>query len=306
MEQIPYFEEIEESGIILVLSEPGTGKTSLLMAILKHLYFTRGKIRLKKCRQMLEELNKNRKIPFELPTEPPFYTSRDCPARFKVGYEKWYEPYMLNPYYIGVNSYADAQFILPYGVAVIPELQKYTNSRRGQSLQERFYREFEIYRHWHLLFLVDGHKGSFIDLRVRALTKHVIEIQKQVHERDGMGRILKTTWYCREFYSMKDYDDYILHNAATYRETKYENDGNIFECYDSFSCKDEFIPPEGKSFSMLKPLSQSEIKKLPPETAKYYSFEEPAAFRGKEEKKAEPKSGKKAKKSKEEGNDGKT
>lgn len=305
MEQTPYFEEIEESGIIMVLSEPGTGKTSLLMAMIKHLYFTRGKLLLKKCRSMLTELNKNRKTPFELPEEPPFYTSRDCPAKFQVGFEKWYEPYMLNPYYIGINSYADAQFLLPYGVVAIPEFQKYTNSRRGQSLPERFYREFEIYRHWRLLFLLDGHKGSFIDLRVRALTKHVIEIQKQEHECDGMGRITKTTWFCREFDSMKNYDDYILHNAATYRETKYENYGNIFECYDSFSSKDEFIPPEGKTFSMLKPLSQSEISKLSPEIEKYYSFAEPAAFRGKEEKQAESKGDKKAKKGKEEENDGK-
>lgn len=304
MQPTPFFEEIEESGIILVLSEPGTGKTSLLMAMIKHLYFTRGKILLKKCRNVITELNKNLKTSFELPEEPPLYTSRDCPARFQVGYEKWYEPYMLNPYYIGVNSYADAQFLLPWGVAAIPEFQKYTNSRRGQSLAERFYRVFEIYRHWHLLFLLDGHKGSFIDLRVRALTKHIIEIQKQVHEYDEMGRIIKTTWFCREFDSMRDYDDYILHNAATYRETKYENYGNIFECYDSFSSKDEFIPPEGKAFSMLKPLSQSETYKLPPETAKYYSFTEPAAFRGKEEKQTESKGKKKVKKDEEDGNDG--
>lgn len=294
-----------ESGITLVLSEPGTGKTSLLMAICKQTYLTEGKKLLVDCCGILEELNKTRNEPFELPTEPPIYTSRDCPAKFHVGFNKWYMPFMLNPYYIGVNSNAEAQFLLPCSVVFIPELQKYTNSRKGQSLKENFYRVFEIYRHWHLRFYMDGHRGSFIDLRVRAMTRHVIEVQRQEHERDIMGRIIRTTWYCREFFSLKDYDDYMAHDTPNYTETKYTNEGNIFDCYDSFSCRSEFIPPEGKTFSMIKPLSLTEAKKLPAEIAKYYDPNEPAFFRGKEEKEKEPKA-KNSKKEKEvKANDGK-
>ena len=143
---------------------------------------------------------------------------------------------------------------------------------------------------------MDGHKGSFIDLRVRALVKHIIEIQQQVHEYDEMGRIIKTTWYLRLFFSLKDYDSYIERTEPTYKETTFEHEWDIFGDFNSFCCAYEFHPPKGKKFSTLKPLSFDKVQKLPPEIAKYYNPSEPAGFRGKT---TEPKADKKSKKKEE-------
>ena len=289
---------ILEDGIILILSEPGTGKTSLVATLTEEIYYEEGRERFKNCCEKLEELNKSREQPFELPTQVPIYTPRDFELKFQIDYEKWYKPYMLNPYYLGLtNKKIDTQYLFPYSVVCIPEFQKYTNSRKGQSLPEAFHRTFEIHRHWHLLFIMDGHRGSFIDLKVRALTRRIIEVQHQVHEYDEMERIIKTTWYCREFDKLKDYDEYIDGSGTNFRETTYTHDYDIFEDYNSYSCSEEFIPPEGKTFSTLKHISTAEIEKLPPEIAKFYSRSEPENFRGtlKEEKEVKEKCAKKSK-----------
>lgn len=270
-----------DSGIVLILSEPGTGKTSLMAALTELLYHDEGQERLNKCCDKLIQLNENREQPFELPTQPPIYRSPDFTLKFQIDYEKWYEPFIINPYYLGLtNPKIETQYLLPYSVVCIPEFQKYTNSRKGQSLPEAFHRTFEIHRHWHLLFLMDGHRGSFIDLKIRALTRRIIEPQEQIHERDEMGRIIKTTWNCREFDKLKDYDEYIDGHGTNYKETTYEYVGNIFDNYNSYSCEEEFVPPVGKTFSMLKPLTQAEINKLPPEVSKFYVRNEPPNFRG--------------------------
>lgn len=270
-----------DSGLIMVLSEPGTGKTSLIGHLVESIYYNAGQERLNLCRQKLTELNKNRAEPFEFPEQVPIYTPRDFKLRFQIDYETYYEPYLLSPYYLGLtNDKLDTQYLLPYSVIGLPELQKYTNSRKGASLPEPFHRTFEIHRHWHLLFITDGHRGSFIDLRVRALTRLILEIQEQIHERDEMGRIIQTTWNCRAFHSVRDYEDYIDHNAETYTEVTTTHKYDIFDDYDSFGCSEEFEPPAGKTFSMLPRLSQAEINKLPPETAKFYAMGEPAGFRG--------------------------
>lgn len=269
------------SKVTLILGIPGAGKTSLMSCMLKSIYKTQGRRLLQKCNDVITRLNKNRKTPFKFPTQPPIYTDvTTYKVKFKVGYDKWFEPYIINPYYLGVGKKKkDVQFLLPYGQIFIPEMQKYTDSRQGQTFPKKLKRLFEIRRHFNLDIYMDGHRGHFIDLKVRAMCDRIIEIQSQEHETDVLGRITRTVWNVREFNGYKAYEEYTDHNGTDYTEKTYAYDGNIFKTYDSFGCEDEFVPPEGEQFSTLKPLKPEEIAKLPKEVAKFYDAEEPKGYR---------------------------
>lgn len=268
----------------LFLGDPGAGKTSLMACILKSIYRTKGRRLLNNSIDLILRLNKSRGIePFEIPEQPPIYTDvTSFKVKFKVGYEEWFEPYVLNPYYMGVeNKKIDTQYVLPYSQIFIPEIQKYADSRKGQTFPAQLSRIFEIRRHFHLDIFMDGHRGRFIDLKIRGMCDRVIEIQKQEHERDELGRIIKTIWYVREFEGYAAYEAYCERGGSDYVENTYSYDGNIFKIYDSFGCENEFVPTEGKGaqFSTLKPLTMEEVKRLPKEIAKFYNPNEPKGFR---------------------------
>lgn len=274
------------SSATLVLALPGAGKTSLLALLLQLAYIEHGReLQYKSCK-LICELNRECAIaPYELPLQPPIYTDiTSFKVKFKVGYNKWFEPYGLNPYYLGVNDERrDTQFVFPYSQIFIPEIQKYADSRKGQTFPKSLSRVFEIRRHFHLDIYMDGHKGNFVDLKIRAMCDRVIDLLKQEHEYDELGRIVKTTWYCREFKSYEAYEAYNSGGEVESVETTYIHEGNIFDYYDSFGCQDEFLPPrnKGAQFSNLKALPSQKIGRLPKEIAKYYSYSEPKEFRGK-------------------------
>ena len=116
-----------------------------------------------------------------------------------------------------------------------------------------------------------------------------IEILSMTFIYDGMGVVTKTVWQCREFDCIQDYDEYFKNPASkTYKETTYEHEGDIRKHYNAFGCKQELTPPEGKQYSMLKPLSAAELSKLPKDVAQFYSIHEPEYYRKKlPEKQAE-------------------
>lgn len=266
-----------EPNATLILAGTGEGKTSLLVYLTKKAYHESGRFRKRRCIEMLTRLNKDRETPFELPEDPPIYTDvNSLKVKFKVGYNKWFEPYALNPYYMGINHpKLDTQYVLPWSMIVIPEVQVYGDSRKGTSFPRALSRVFEIRRHFHLEIFMDGHRGSFIDLKIRGMCNRIIDLVKQEHDYDELGRIIRTHWYCKEY---KNYDKY--EEGIDYVETEYVNEGNIFKYFDSFGCAREFVPPEGVQFSMHKAMTYAEAKaKLPPKEAQFFDQREPADFR---------------------------
>lgn len=266
----------------LVIAGAGEGKTGLLTYFVKTEYFENGHELRRNCCEYLTRLNKNRNTPFELPKDPPIYTdTTDYKVRFKVGWEKWFETYAICPYYMGAtDGNRPTQYVLPYSIIAIPEIQKYADSRLGSKFPRALSRIFEIRRHLHLKFLMDGHRGSFIDLKVRAMCDRVIDLQKQEHDRDELGRIVRTRWYCKEYKSIAKYEE-----GTDYVETVYTNEGNIFDDYDSFGCASELIPPEGVQFSTYKHMSYADAQKnLPPDQARFFNPNEPKGWRTNGEK----------------------
>lgn len=278
---------IPEKGLNLVIGRRGTGKTSFLVFQGWRAKFERGEILKHHSCEMVEQINKDLGYNLTPPADVPMFTSPNLKMKFIVGWYKYFEPYLINPYFIGTNdnSGKPIMFTPPGSIFFIPELQRVLNSRKSMTFPDRLSQWFEESRHWDIEFWGDGQRGNLMDKNFRDITDRIYEMQGIKNEYDKIGRVKKTTWYCREFESIKAYD------ANIYEETTYEFNGNIFEFYDSKQCKADFIPPKGVDFKYLKHLTQEEILKLPPEEAAFYCMDEPKWFRGKfdEEQESEKK-----------------
>lgn len=270
--------------ITLIVGLPGHGKTSWLQRKIEETYHTsRYKLWRLCCKEIDKLNNKGREVKFEYPAKgvPPIYATRDMGSKFRVKRNEYYEPFIVNPYQISpTNKDVPTQYFLPYAQIFIPEAQKYYDSKQHQTITPGTYRFFEAHRHNHYEIYLDSQVGGFIAARIRKLVDRVIEVHHQEHRYDGLGGIIHTTWHCREFECLQDYDEYFSnHDVKNYTETTYGYDGDIRRNYNGHGCQDELIPPEGQQYSMLKPLSNEEIKRLPPEQAIYYSIMEPEGYR---------------------------
>lgn len=267
--------------ITAIVGTGGAGKTSFMVFKLQEYLKTQKQSRLKKCRAEIEKYNKKRTHPLSLPDRPPFYTNFN--VTIPVGYKKYFSPYYLNPYYFGLPERGkEIQAVMPYGVMFFTETDKIYDSRE-KSLPAAVSGIYNKHRHFWLDVYIELHRAMNADTLIRANIHNYIEIVRQERETDAVKRIVKTTWFCREFEGVKEYLQYIDSNgnAKNYKETTYTHVGNIFKYYNSFECSKEFIPADGKDFSLLEQPSKIDLKKLPPDVAKFYNTAEPKDWRNK-------------------------
>ena len=259
----------------LVVGNKGLGKTSFLVYQVRKAYFERGELIKRRSVELTTQINKDDGYNLTPPSDIPIFTSPKLKMKFLVGWYKYYEPYLINPYYIGTNdnSGKPLMFTPPGSIFLIPELQDVLNSRKSATFPDVLTTWFAESRHWDIEFWGDGQRGNLMDLNFREITDRIYEMHGVENELDIIGRVTKTTWHCHEFENLKAYDE------NRYIETEYEYLGNIFECYNSKQCRSDFIPPKGMDFKYLKHLSNIEISKLPPEEAALYSMNEPEWFR---------------------------
>lgn len=246
--------------IIIITGLPRVGKTALNTYFAKEEYLRYGHSLYKNCCLEIESLNLKRKNKLILPKQAPVYTSYE--SCIPTGYKKFVNPYWVNPYNLGIPSKENqiTQFILPYGKLHITEGQKYWDSRESSSMLDSVSRYFETGGHFWLDFIIDVQRGKALDANIRFNAKRIIEVQKLVHDRDAYGRIKRSVWYCREFDSIQSYEIYVSGGVAPYRNTFYLNEGNIFDYYNSRSCKEDFVPPENKNFNLLEYKTATEIR----------------------------------------------
>ena len=266
----------------LVVGNKGTGKTSYLVYRAWLAYFVDGELIKRRSTELIQQINKEYGLNLTPPPDVPIFTSPKLKMKFIVGWYKYFEPFLINPYYIGTNdnSGKPIMFTPPGSIFFIPELQRVLNSRKSASFPDRLSQWFEESRQWDIEFWGDGQRGHLMDKNFREITDKIVEMQGVENKDDKIGEVVKTIWHCREFESLKAYEAYLNKDARSYQELTYEFEGNIFEFYDSKQCKEDYIPPKGVDFKYLKHLSHKEVLKLPEEEAAIYSLEEPKWFRG--------------------------
>lgn len=265
--------------IYIICGKPRVGKTALNTHFALQSVKRDGNLRLKRCIAEINAWNAMRgSNKLTIPQAPPIYTNYE--ANFKIGYKKSISPMWVNPFYVGLpNDNIPIQFILPYGELHITEGQRYWDSRESASLPDHVSRWFETHGHFFLDIYIDVQRAKLIDKNIRALAKKIIEVQRMVHVKDAYGRILRTMWFCREFASSADYETYADGGYAPYTTTRYTHEGNIFETYNSRSCKGDFVPPMTDNFTILLQPNEANVQTLPEELKKFYSSKMPKKFR---------------------------
>ena len=265
--------------IIEIVGKPRAGKTALntLFMLLEEHY--NGETMLGHCNRIIMNINKDRapgdKIP--LCTQAPIYANYE--SHIRVGFDEILEPYFLNPYKLGIaneQTAGDVQYILPCSCLHITEGRKYWDGRDSSSLPDNVSQWFETHGHNYMTIIIDAQRGKALDLNIRENVTKFIEVQYMLNDEDAYGRIIGSTWYCREFYSLQDYEAYVSGKAGYYsREVTFHYDGNIFEYYKSRNREEDFIPPKGIQYSTLKFVGADELKRLPKSVQAMYNTDRP-------------------------------
>jgi len=267
--------------IIEIVGKPRAGKTALntLFMVLEEKY--RGATMLYHSRRIITELNKDRKIKLTVPQKAPIYANYE--AHILTGYKEEFKPYVLNPYCLGVPTAQTAdklQYMLPCSCLHVTEGRKYWDGRESSSMPDNVSQFFETHGHNYMTIIIDAQRGKALDLNIRENATRFIEVQGMVNDEDAYGRVIHSRWYCREFYSLQDYEAYLAGNkSAYYRKTMYHYEGNIFDCFESRNRKEDYVPAEGKDYSTLEFVSADEIKKLPKKILNIYSQTRPDWYR---------------------------
>ena len=257
-------------GVTVISGMGGAGKTSLMTAIVKKLIRTEGQSRLMKSIAMIEKFNKDRQTHLTKPDKIPVYANYDM--TFNVGYKEVLKPYFIDEQYFGLpNTEKIVAPVAPFSVIALQEMDDEYESR-SRNLVKSVAGLYNKRRHFGLEIIMDLHRIMILDSIIREVTDKFIEIQRQEHEKNFAGRIVKTTWYCREFDDPKEMQRYAKSDGKEgyYKEVEYVNEGDIFQCYDTHSCAKEFIPKEGEDFMYLRQRSEIDVSTLPPEIARFY------------------------------------
>ena len=223
--------------ITIIFAPPRTGKTCFMTHILNLHAFD--KLRNKQMRQEIMSKNANG---FNL-TIPKHCVSSNYDITFrKYGYSPRFNR-RINPYRLGFdNEFVKTHFNYPYEVIGITEAQKYLNSRMSMYFPEWQSRWYEQHGHNNLDIYLDTQRPMLIAVNIRELAQFV-EIIKLTIFRDNYRKICKLQWKIRIIENSSLFDKYMSsgkQDKSCYIEEVVEADYNVFNCYDSQSCKPKF------------------------------------------------------------------
>ena len=223
--------------ITIIFAPPRTGKTCYMTHLLNTTAFNRAR-----NRQMAMEIANKNQGGFNL-TIPKHCVSANYDITFKkFGYSPRFSR-RINPYRLGfANKFVETHFNLPFECIGITEAQKYLNSRMSMYFPEWQSRWNEQHGHNNLDIYLDTQRPMLIDVNIRELAQF-IEIVKLDIKYDEYGKVKSLTWTIRRIENSSLFDRYMASgkkDKECYSEEKVTANYNVFECYDSQSCKPKF------------------------------------------------------------------
>ncbi len=225
--------------ITIIFAPPRTGKTCYMTHIANTNAFNRERNRL-----MVREIMSKQQSGFtSIKTIPTHCVSSNYDMVFKkFRYSPRYNR-RINPYRLGfANKFVKTHFNLPYEVICITEAQKYLNSRMSMYFPDWQSRWYEQHGHDDIDIYLDTQRPMLIDVNIRELAQF-IEIVKLNLVYDNYGRVCKLIWRIRKIENSSLFDRYMASgkkDKSCYTEEIVTADYNVFDCYDSKSCKPKF------------------------------------------------------------------
>lgn len=265
--------------ITAVYGPPGAGKDALFTKFISDLYFDSGYEIFDNSVNQINLLNEIRKNKLTLPDRVPIYTDFD--VNLQIGYNQYFKPYMANGFYIGLeNENVEVLHIVPGSKLLLTEVQRYYDSRKSNTFPDWVSRYFEMHRHYGIDIYLNLQRLSLLDLNIRQLCGRFILIDKLDHTFDDVGRIVSSTWNCKEFDNYTDVDLFCDNNKKTFEKTTYNYNGDIFESFNSFGNFDLFVPKDKKDKDFVY-LEHGATLLKGDKNRKYYDFSMPVDFRKK-------------------------
>jgi hypothetical protein len=223
--------------ITIIFAPPRTGKTCYMTHLLNTTAFNRSR-----NRQMAIEIASKNQGGFNL-TIPKHCVSANYDITLKkFGYRPRFSR-RINPYRLGfANKFVETHFNLPFECIGITEAQKYLNSRMSMYFPEWQSRWYEQHGHNNLDIYLDTQRPMLIDVNIRELAQF-IEIVRLDIRYDEYGKVKSLTWTIRRIENSSLFDKYMAsgkQDKECYTEEKVTANYNVFECYDSQSCKPKF------------------------------------------------------------------
>ncbi len=225
--------------ITIIFAPPRTGKTCLLTHILNQTMYDRQRNKLMQM-ELLDKINNGFT---KIKTIPQHCVSTNYTI---IGKKFRYSPRVsrfINPFQLGFdNDCVDVHFNLPYECIGITEAQKYLNSRMSMYFPDWQSRWYEQHGHNNLDIYLDTQRPLLIDVNIRELS-HFIEIIKLDIKKDKRGNIVALKWLIRHIENSSLFDKYMSSgkkDTSCYTEEIVTANYNVFECYDSQSCKPKF------------------------------------------------------------------
>ncbi len=232
-----------------LFGERGAGKSAFLMNVVSDIYFNRGQELLENSRRIIEEQNKKRTKKLTPPSKVPIYCINfKCKIPNPDG--SIYEPFYLEGSELGIGK--KYKKIYPGAVIIIDEAQNELNSK--SDLKREVSAFFEKSRHADFEIWIASQRPILINKDIRDLSHHFIQICKLEMDVAQFDIICGLKWYCREFNSRADVDEYAdlpkseQDANVNYRETVYTGAGEITEYYDSKGLLEEYLPAEGEDY----------------------------------------------------------
>ncbi len=225
--------------ITVIFAPPRTGKTCFMTHVAREFAFDR-----ERTRNMQNEIQLKQATGFSyLETIPPHCVSANYDMRLrKFGYCPRFNR-RINPFRLGfVNSLVETHFNLPYEVICITEAQKYLNSRMSAFFPDWQSRWYEQHGHNNLDIFLDTQRPMLIDVNIRELAQF-IEIIRLDKRYDKFGKVCGLKWRIRTIENSGLFDRYMASgktDKTCYTESVVKADYNVFDCYDSQSCKPKF------------------------------------------------------------------
>lgn len=223
--------------ITIIFAPPRTGKTCFMTHQLNILAFNR-----KRNHSMASEITSKNKNGFNLTIPKHCVSSNYDITCHSFGYSPRHSR-RINPYKLGfANDFVKTHFNYPFEAIGITEAQKYLNSRMSMYFPEWQSRWYEQHGHDSLDIYLDTQRPMLIDVNIRELAQF-IEIVKLKLYYDDFGRVKKLKWTIRKIENSSLFDRYMASgkkDKSCYTEETVIANYNVFNLYDSQSCKPKF------------------------------------------------------------------